>query len=81
MAPDVCKPVSDYVTYPMPTADDLAETARLVEATGRTALVREVDIRDLAAQQQLVAEAVRTVRPPGYPGGQRRNPSWGGFSR
>ncbi len=58
VALDVCKPVSDYVTYPMPTAEDLAETARLVEAAGRTALVREVDIRDLAAQQQLVAEAV-----------------------
>ncbi|AFM15733.1 oxidoreductase, SDR family [Mycolicibacterium chubuense NBB4] len=55
---DVCKPVSDTVTYPMPTPDDLAETVRLVEATGRKALSGEVDIRDLDAQQQLVADAM-----------------------
>lgn len=57
VAIDVCKPLSDTVTYPMPTADDLAETARQVEATGRKVLTREVDIRDLAAQQQVVADA------------------------
>jgi SDR family mycofactocin-dependent oxidoreductase len=58
IAIDVCKPVSDSITYPMPTADDLAETVRLVEATGRKVLAREVDIRDLAAQQQLVADGI-----------------------
>ncbi|CAJ1585329.1 mycofactocin-coupled SDR family oxidoreductase [[Mycobacterium] wendilense] len=58
VAIDVCKPVSDAVTYPMPTAEDLAETVRAVEATGRKVLAREADIRDLAAQQQVVAEAV-----------------------
>ena len=58
VAIDVCKPVSDTVTYPMPTADDLAETVREVEATGRKVLAREVDIRDLAAQQEVVADAV-----------------------
>jgi NAD(P)-dependent dehydrogenase (short-subunit alcohol dehydrogenase family) len=42
----------------MPTAEDLAETARLVEAEGRKVLAREVDIRDLAAQKQVVADAV-----------------------
>ncbi|PRC55050.1 SDR family mycofactocin-dependent oxidoreductase, partial [Mycobacterium sp. ITM-2017-0098] len=45
IALDVCKPVSDSVTYPMPTPDDLAETVRQVEATGRKILSREVDIR------------------------------------
>ncbi|WNG88660.1 mycofactocin-coupled SDR family oxidoreductase [Mycobacterium sp. ITM-2016-00317] len=58
VAIDVCKPVSASITYPMPTSEDLTETVRLVEATGRKVLAREVDIRDLAAQQQLVADAV-----------------------
>ncbi|PQE01913.1 SDR family mycofactocin-dependent oxidoreductase [Mycobacterium sp. EPG1] len=58
IAIDVCKPVSDSITYPMPTSEDLAETVRLVEATGRKVLAREVDIRDLAAQQQVVADGV-----------------------
>ena len=58
IAIDVCKPVSDSITYPMPTSEDLAETVRLVEATGRKVLAREVDIRDLAAQQQAVADGV-----------------------
>ncbi|BBX18568.1 SDR family mycofactocin-dependent oxidoreductase [Mycolicibacterium duvalii] len=55
IAIDVCKSVSDTVTYPMPTPDDLAETVALVEQAGRKALAREVDIRDLAAQQDVVA--------------------------
>lgn len=58
IAIDICGPVSDTITYPMPTSDDLAETARLVEAEGRKVLAREVDIRDLAAQKQVVADAV-----------------------
>ncbi|KMO69096.1 putative NAD-dependent oxidoreductase [Mycolicibacterium obuense] len=58
IAIDVCKAVTDTVTYPMPTAEDLAETARLVEEAGRKVLTREVDIRDLAAQQQLVADGI-----------------------
>lgn len=58
VAIDVCKPISDTVTYPMPTADDLAETARLVEEAGRKVIAREIDIRDLGAQQQLVADAM-----------------------
>lgn len=58
IAVDVCKAITDTVTYPMPTAEDLAETARLVEEAGRKVLTREVDIRDLAAQQQLVADGV-----------------------
>ena len=58
IAIDSCKPISDTVTYPMPTRDDLADTVRMVEAAGRKVLAREVDIRDLAAQQQIVADAV-----------------------
>ena len=58
VAVDVCRPISDTITYPAPTSEDLAETARQVEATGRKVLAREVDIRDLAALQQVVADAV-----------------------
>ena len=58
IAIDVCKPISDTITYPMPTPEDLAETVRAVEATGRKVLAREVDIRDLAAQQQVVADGI-----------------------
>jgi SDR family mycofactocin-dependent oxidoreductase len=58
VAVDVCGPVSDTITYPPATSEDLAETASAVEATGRKVLAREVDIRDLAAQQQVVADTI-----------------------
>lgn len=55
---DICGPVSDSVTYPSATSAELAETVRGVEASGRKILAREVDVRDLAAQQQIVAEGI-----------------------
>jgi SDR family mycofactocin-dependent oxidoreductase len=58
IAIDVCRPISDTITYPAPTSGDLAETVRLVEAAGRKVLAREVDIRDLAALQEVVADGV-----------------------
>jgi SDR family mycofactocin-dependent oxidoreductase len=58
VAIDICGPVSDTITYPPATSEELAETVRAVEATGRKVLAREVDIRDLAAQQQVVADAI-----------------------
>jgi SDR family mycofactocin-dependent oxidoreductase len=58
IAVDVCGPVSDTVTYPMPTPEDLAETVRLVEEQGRKVLARQVDVRDLAAQQKVIADGV-----------------------
>ncbi|BBX04493.1 mycofactocin-coupled SDR family oxidoreductase [Mycolicibacterium moriokaense] len=58
IAIDVCAPVSDSITYPLGTSEELAETVRAVEATGRKVLAREVDIRDLAALQQVVADGV-----------------------
>ena len=58
IAIDVCGPVSDTITYPAATSEDLAETVRQVEATGRKVLAREVDIRDLPAQQRVVADAI-----------------------
>jgi len=58
IAIDICGPVDDTITYPLATSDELAETARLVEAQGRKVLAREVDIRDLAALQQVVSDGV-----------------------
>ncbi|MDT5106658.1 MAG: hypothetical protein QOI25_4171, partial [Mycobacterium sp.] len=58
VAIDICGPVSDTITYPAATSEELADTVRQVEAAGRKVLAREVDIRDLAAQQQVVADAV-----------------------
>ena len=58
IAIDICGPISDTVTYPLATSEDLAETVQAVEATGRKVLAREVDIRDLAAQQQVVADGI-----------------------
>jgi SDR family mycofactocin-dependent oxidoreductase len=58
IAIDLCGPVSETITYPSAGPDELAETARAVKATGRDVLIREVDIRDLAALQQVVADGV-----------------------
>ena len=58
VAIDICGPVTSSITYPPATSEELAETVREVEATGRKVLAREVDVRDLPAQQQVVADAI-----------------------
>jgi SDR family mycofactocin-dependent oxidoreductase len=58
IALDICAPVSDSISYPAATPEDLAETVRAVEAEGRKILAREVDIRDDAALRQLVTDGV-----------------------
>jgi SDR family mycofactocin-dependent oxidoreductase len=58
IAIDICGPVSEAITYPPATPDELAETVRAVEATGRKLLAREVDIRDSAALSDVVADGV-----------------------
>jgi len=55
---DICAPVSETIPYAGATPEDLAETARLVEAEGRAVLSRTVDIRDDAALRQLVADGI-----------------------
>src|ERR1700753_3489476 len=51
-------PVSETIPSPSASADELNETARAVKATGRDVLTRELDVRDLVALQQVVAEGV-----------------------
>ncbi len=53
VAVDVCGDIPE-VPYPMASADDLAETAALVEKEGRRVIAREADVRDF---QQLKAGA------------------------
>lgn len=58
VAIDICAPVSDSVPYPASTQEDLAETVRLVEATGQQVISAVVDIRDSAALQQMVDRTI-----------------------
>jgi len=58
IAIDICAPVSDCITYPAATPEELNETVRAVEASGRKILARQVDIRDGAALRQVVADGV-----------------------
>ncbi|OXR43203.1 putative oxidoreductase [Nocardia cerradoensis] len=47
---DICADI-DLVPYKLGTSEDLDETVRLVEKTGRSMLARKADIRDLASLQ------------------------------
>ncbi|WP_280508247.1 mycofactocin-coupled SDR family oxidoreductase [Nocardia flavorosea] len=49
------------VPYSLATAEDLAETARLVEAEGRRILARDADVRDLATLTTAVEEGVKAL--------------------
>jgi SDR family mycofactocin-dependent oxidoreductase len=49
------------VPYDSATPSDLAETVRLVEAEGRTALCRQGDVRDLEGLRTLAADAVEQL--------------------
>jgi SDR family mycofactocin-dependent oxidoreductase len=58
IAIDACRPVAEPNGYPPAVPADLAETVNLVEGEGRKIRAEEVDIRDLAAQQRVVADAI-----------------------
>jgi SDR family mycofactocin-dependent oxidoreductase len=60
VAVDVCAQVAEFSGYPMAEPADLEETARLIESEGRKVLTRQVDVRDLAGQQAVVAETIET---------------------
>lgn len=57
---DICADV-DSVPYSMATPEDMAETIRLVEKTGRRIIARQADVRDLNALQEVVDEGVRSL--------------------
>jgi SDR family mycofactocin-dependent oxidoreductase len=57
IAIDACT-TQDWLSYPLATEADLAQTAKEVEATGRRIIARQVDVRDLSAVRNVLAEAV-----------------------
>jgi SDR family mycofactocin-dependent oxidoreductase len=59
---DLCKDI-ETAEYSLGTSEELQETARLVEKTGQRVLVREVDVRDRAALDAAIAEAVAEFGP------------------
>jgi (+)-trans-carveol dehydrogenase len=52
---DACAPIA-AAGYAMPSVEDLDETAQLVQDLDRRVIARQVDVRDLAALEALVAE-------------------------
>jgi (+)-trans-carveol dehydrogenase len=56
VAVDICHDI-DTIKYHMGTAEELAETAALVEKLGKRIITREVDIRDQAGLDSAVADA------------------------
>ncbi|MGW6376449.1 mycofactocin-coupled SDR family oxidoreductase [Rhodococcus sp. NPDC055112] len=54
---DLCADIASN-EYPLATEADLEETARLVEKAGRRAVAARVDVRDRAAVEAALAEAV-----------------------
>lgn len=57
IAVDICRQI-DTVMYPMARPDDLEETVRLVENTGRRIVADQVDVRDISALSAVVSRAV-----------------------
>ncbi|MEU7816590.1 mycofactocin-coupled SDR family oxidoreductase [Pseudonocardia sp. NPDC049154] len=55
---DICAPYPERVRYSAATADDLDETKRLVEKTGRRCVAAVADVRDRAALQTAVDAGV-----------------------
>lgn len=62
IAVDICSQLAS-VHYPMATPEDLAETAKLVEKTGRRIVARQADVRDRASLQAAFDEGVAELGP------------------
>ncbi len=58
IATDLCKQI-DSNLYPLATPEDLEETARLVEATGRRVITRQADVRDRDSLRAALEEGIR----------------------
>jgi SDR family mycofactocin-dependent oxidoreductase len=62
IAVDICQQIAT-VGYPMSTPDDLAETAKEVEALDRRIYAAQADVRDLAALKQAFNAGTAEVGP------------------
>ena len=71
IAIDLADKLPPCAPYPPATQDDLDETARLVEATGRRILATAVDTRDLDGLRTAVDDGVATLGTPRHHRRQR----------
>jgi len=62
IAVDICRQI-DSVRYPMSTPDDLAETAKQVEALDRRIYTAQADVRDEAQLKQAFKAGVAEIGP------------------
>jgi len=62
IAVDICRQI-DSVTYPMSTPDDLAETAKQVEALDRRIFAAQADVRDEAQLKQAFEQGTAELGP------------------
>jgi SDR family mycofactocin-dependent oxidoreductase len=62
IAVDICRQI-DSVPYPMSTPDDLAETAKEVEALDRRIFTAQADVRDEAQLKQAFDRGVAEIGP------------------
>jgi SDR family mycofactocin-dependent oxidoreductase len=62
IAIDICRQI-DSVSYPMSTPEDLAQTAKEVEALDRRIVAREADVRDAAALKAAFDAGVAELGP------------------
>lgn len=60
IACDICKQI-DSNLYPLSTPEDLDETVRAVEATGRKIFARQADVRDRDALRSVLEEGLREL--------------------
>ena len=70
IAVDICAQI-DSVPYPMSTPDDLAETAKEVEALDRRIYTAQADVRDAAALKAAFEAGRGRARPGRHRAGQR----------
>ncbi|SEB63078.1 mycofactocin-coupled SDR family oxidoreductase [Rhodococcus koreensis] len=62
IAVDICETIPQLEGYyPGTTEDDLAETVKLVEKTGRRIVAEKADVRDIARLEQVVKQGVATL--------------------
>src|SRR5258708_31006915 len=62
IAVDICRQI-DSVPYPMSTPDDLAETAKLVEALDRRIFTAQADVRDADALKKAFDQGTAEIGP------------------
>jgi NAD(P)-dependent dehydrogenase (short-subunit alcohol dehydrogenase family) len=62
IAVDICRQI-DSVTYPMSSPEDLAETAKEVEALDRRIFTAQADVRDETQLKQVFEQGVAEIGP------------------